>query len=436
VLIGNIIQGNTAGGLTTAGGGGVCVTNSHNAVLLDNVIQGNRTGGFYGMCGGGGVVLVANPNGTLQGNTILGNRAPTGGGVSLCGSDNVSLRGNAILNNTAMGRLRGGEGGGIALRSSDDVTLSSNTISANSGYSGSGVSIWNSENARLDNNVIADSQNWWVGSAVFVTGSTVTLRHTTLARNGGSGLFVNDYWSGETQSNVVLTNTVLVSHTVGITVTEGNTVTLTGILWYENETNTGGPGTLTVTHQITGSPAFAADGYHITSASAALDTGVDAGVSTDIDGEPRPLGGGYDLGADEVGLVVTKEAYPDLAQPGEALTYTIRVTNLHDLELHATITDTLPLFVTLEEASGGTLALPGGTAVLPDGRVAVSWTDVFTAPMCTWMGMIRVTVGQGYAGPLTNQVEVTTEEGAAGEGSVTVIASRHIYLPLVIRDPL
>jgi uncharacterized repeat protein (TIGR01451 family) len=453
-MTGNGIQGNESWI-----GGGVYLSASGNARLVGNTIRGNTAAGWYGAAGGG-VLLQESPNVALTGNTIQGNATQVGGGVFAIGSDGVTLSGNTIISNADGGShtfYEGGgvclwdsenatlsgntiqgnssdEAGGICLKDSDNATLSGNTIRGNSGSVGNGVSIWNSENARLDNNVIADNQNWWGGSAVFVTGSTVTLRHTTLARNGGSGLSVTDGWSGEAHSSVVLINTVLVSHTVGITVTGGSTATLDGILWYENKMNTGGPGTITVTHQITGSPAFAADGYHITSASAALDAGVDAGVTTDIDGDPRPLGGGYDLGADEVSLLVTKQATPDPVQPGAHLTYTIHITNLLDVVLHATVTDTLPLSVTLDEASGGTLALPGGTVALPDGRVVVSWTDVVTAPGGLWMGTILVAVDEGYVGRLTNLVGVTTKEGAAGEGSVTVVASQRIYLPAVMRE--
>ncbi len=53
---------------------------------------------------------------------------------------------------------------------------------------------------------------------------------------------------------------------------------------------------------VTGDPAFvnpAAGNYHIGQSSAAMDRGVDASVTADIDGEARPQGSGYALGADE-----------------------------------------------------------------------------------------------------------------------------------------
>ena len=51
-----------------------------------------------------------------------------------------------------------------------------------------------------------------------------------------------------------------------------------------------------------GTPDFvnpAAFDYHIGDSSAAIDQGVDAGVRTDMDGQPRPIGLGFDIGADE-----------------------------------------------------------------------------------------------------------------------------------------
>jgi hypothetical protein len=41
--------------------------------------------------------------------------------------------------------------------------------------------------------------------------------------------------------------------------------------------------------------------YHIGPDSAAIDRGIDAGITCDIDGDHRPVGSRYDLGADEGG---------------------------------------------------------------------------------------------------------------------------------------
>lgn len=55
------------------------------------------------------------------------------------------------------------------------------------------------------------------------------------------------------------------------------------------------------TNPLDGDPRFvdpAGGDYHLGAGSAAIDVGVDAGVTIDIDGDPRPLGL-PDIGADE-----------------------------------------------------------------------------------------------------------------------------------------
>ncbi len=101
---------------------------------------------------------------------------------------------------------------------------------------------------------------------------------------------------------VGMTNTILVSHTVGITVATDSTATLASTLWYSNAADWDGEGAIltgTAERNYWGDPLFAVDGHHLLSGSAAIDKGVNAGVTRDIDGEFRPQGGGYDLGADE-----------------------------------------------------------------------------------------------------------------------------------------
>jgi uncharacterized repeat protein (TIGR01451 family) len=124
-------------------------------------------------------------------------------------------------------------------------------------------------------------------------------------------------------------------------------------------------------------------------------------------------------------LEVTKRAHAATVYAGEQLTYTITVTNTGNFDLHVTITDTLPAHVTTGATAGGTTVLPGGKLV---------WMPLIPAPGGVWMRTVVVTATEGYRGPLTNLVEVTTEEGAMGTASVTVTTGSTVYLPVVMRD--
>ena len=108
---------------------------------------------------------------------------------------------------------------------------------------------------------------------------------------------------------MALTNTIFASHTIGIDVTQGSTVTLDSVLWHATPITVAQAVTATFAAQneIYGDPRFVdpANGdYHLQAGSAAIDHGVDAGVYTDLDGNPRPKGIGFDIGAYEfvVGL--------------------------------------------------------------------------------------------------------------------------------------
>jgi hypothetical protein len=159
--------------------------------------------------------------------------------------------------------------------------------------------------ATLVNSVVAHNQASGAGSGLIVHSSSSRLVHTTVARNhggDGSGLYITGEENVEnySPSTAALTNVILVSHTVGITLTGGNTATVNGVLWYATPLTLSKEATATavVENEYMGDPAFAPDGFHLRSSSAAIDRGVDAGITDDIDGDHRPYGG-YDLGADE-----------------------------------------------------------------------------------------------------------------------------------------
>jgi uncharacterized repeat protein (TIGR01451 family) len=150
---------------------------------------------------------------------------------------------------------------------------------------------------------------------------------------------------------------------------------------------------------LTGDPRFvdpATWDYHILPGSAAFDTALDVGVNTDVDNEPRPMGHAPDIGADElrVSLAVDKVDDPHTVEPGEDLLYTIYVTNTGKLTLTADIDDILPVQVTTSDQT--------------------SWSSVSIVPEDVWVETISVTVNFGVSGIITNEVQVTTAEGATG----------------------
>jgi len=261
-------------------------------------------GGHWGEDAGGGVYVMS-AAATLKDCRVFGNTAQAGGGLYLQDSS-ATLRRNVITANSAVSTSGGsyGDGGGLLLDNSP-AHLDRNVITSNTaGFSGSGIHFGFGSNARLVNDVVAYNHMFAVphnlGCGVYVTDSSPHLLHSTIHHNSGAndtGICLES-WAGP--SSVELTNIILANQTVGIDVEAGSTVTLNGVLWHANsDRNWSGAGTVDISQATSGDPAFEADGYHLTAGSAAIDQGVDSGISEDIDGDDRPAGSGHDLGADE-----------------------------------------------------------------------------------------------------------------------------------------
>jgi parallel beta-helix repeat protein len=318
-LSGNTIinnRGSAAPGGWSGSGGGVAIekqtTRWRTATLIGNTIQGN-VASVNGSGEGGGVSL-SGGGAILSGNTIQGNTASVansgrGGGVY---SDlPAPLSGNTIINNTASTNAAGYGGGVYSSYGGETLsanTIVSNTATANAGAVGEGGGVYldSSNPFTMTNNVVADNHANTLGSGLRFRGAyysenehPATLLHNTIANNRGigQGVYAN---SGIT---VTFTNNIIAGHNVGIRIETGSIALLQGTLWHGNTTNWTGAGTInTGTVNVYGDPAFvnaAASDYHIAQNSAARDAGVNAGVTTDRDGRPRPLGAAPDIGAYE-----------------------------------------------------------------------------------------------------------------------------------------
>lgn len=240
--------------------------------VFQNNGAGSAPGSGYGAYGGGAYLHLASSQ--LEDNTWLHNAASNEGGALFFSSGLFRLERSLIMNNQA-------------------------------NSTGAGVLVQNSAPFTLTNNVIADNTPGYAEGAggVHLRSAAGSLLHNSLARNvglsGGYGI--------KAQTSVAeLKNTILVGHSVGISVTGGST-TLAGTLWgagsWANGQEWGGAGTVHTSLDVRGDPAFVnptGGDYHINMTSAALDAGVQTGVTQDMDGERRPIGR-PDIGADERG---------------------------------------------------------------------------------------------------------------------------------------
>jgi hypothetical protein len=236
-----------------------------------------------------------------------------GGGVLVLNAE-AELNDNSIYWNTAG---TDGRGGGVCVIyvynpdgqqpiATPESTLRANRIYSNSAGEGSGIALWGTAAMLINNTVVDNSSASYEtlgGCGVCVLDSTSRMWHTTIARNtaieGGTGVCV---LSSQLGSYAEMTNTIVADHALaGVFVADQfSSATLNGVLWHGNTTDAIDPYfALLVTNQYTGSPAFAPDGYHLTSGSAAIDQGVATSVNKDIDSQIRPMGNGPDLGADE-----------------------------------------------------------------------------------------------------------------------------------------
>ena len=436
-----LVYSNTASTTSPGFGGGLSL--SYSAVTLShNTITGNTAS--LAQPGNGGGLILWHSDATLSHNTVAGNTASMasdgyGGGLYLFDSDGIVLNGNRVQANVAS-VAADGSGGGLWI-SESDATLEANTIVGNTaalnptayGWGG-GLRVESGSSLTLTNNVVAGNQANSEGSGLWLNAgwglpTTGYLLHNTIAHNatgGGSGQGV--YVGSNT--TLAFTNTIVAGHEgTGVFVDPDGTAALEATLWHDNGADTGGSGTvITGTVNVYGEPAFVDPttwDYHLTADSAAIDAGLDAGVMADMDGDPRPFGAGYDIGADEYGFPGSVQLAPDRsgsAAPGTFITYTHTLTNTGNC------TATFGLVYT--SSQGWALVSPNWPITLaPQGKQAV-WVTI-TIPADAISGTVDSTVvtatSQADVAVFASVVDTTTVVGELVEGW-------NVYLPLVLRS--
>ena len=306
----NIIRNNIANENDDASsvgyGGGIHLQYAHAPALIQANLIASNTASTAGGQGRGGGVHITYSEATIRHNSFRGNTAGAttnsqGGGLFTYESD-VEVHGNFILNNKGTSKDDGFGAGFYAQFGA--LTLDANTVISNAAEYGA-ITLKSNEAVTLTNNIVANNVGgiFLAGNATFPL--TGTLVHNTIAGNENEGVYVGYYSSG--YASVVMTNNIIVGQTTGVFVYQdpniSNKAAIDHTLFYDNDADTGGAGIIS-SNVITGQPPLfvdpAAGNFHLRALSPAVDAGaLIPWLVTDFDGDTRPSGHGYDIGADE-----------------------------------------------------------------------------------------------------------------------------------------
>jgi len=318
ILVNNVITDNVATTDDTSGagyGGGVGIWWADGAVISGNLIISNTAGPGEVRGAGGGLLVMHSEEINVRGNRVLSNTATRGGGGLFLRSGSGTVEQNVLRFNESDPYYSRGAGievyfGSYAIRENQVTNNQGNSavwlMSLSSAFEsneviGNGTScgillecFFEPGDSLVVNNVVAGGEDGICGSGSADCILTAHLIHNTLVGNG-SGIGVQAGYS----ATLYLTNTIVASYTTGITVSagvqsQGQVIADHTLFWANGDDGIRG------TNPVSGDPRFvdpAGGDYHIRAGSAAIGRGVDAGVTTDFDGEGRV--GAPDLGADE-----------------------------------------------------------------------------------------------------------------------------------------
>lgn len=350
-------MGNPPGGyngacISTGGDcGGGLFAKEIRLVLLDSRIVKNTVGRNPSPSHGGGAMFWNLLDGSRVENTIFGaNSAPNGagGGLYMHYGDTLTFSGCTFQENESYIF-----GGGLGVfQPSGLVTIKDTAFFSNTTTQGSGgalsasVVMGGGDTLRLDRVTMVGNEAVRTGAAVviekagaqlarvsmsnvlltgnrlespgayggvfatqnvFETGLDLQLAHFTVADNFAPSAFhFRDDFGGSVTAT--LTNTLIVSASKAFVgaespsgqVTIRHTKTMRQYVPTTHAFEAGTP-TFVQVDPVTGNPRLDAT-YHLRKGSDAINAGVDAGVTRDIDYNRRPIGSAPDIGADEYGL--------------------------------------------------------------------------------------------------------------------------------------
>lgn len=248
----------------------------------------------------GGGIFCTSSTPTIKNCTISDNSARERGAGIFCDSASPKIMGCTITENDS---VLTGFGGGIFCYNNSSALITDCRFIFNGALGGAGICCLDSSPSITNCNF---SLNLGLGSgAIDCRGdASPTITHCTFTGNaGGTGGMWCMHSSSPTVTNCIFWNNpsafgAEIYLSTGATLTVSYSDVMGGeagvfvepdctLNWLEGNINS--------------DPLFALGlDYHLGAGSPCIDTGIDTGIYTDIDGDARPQGAGFDMGADEV----------------------------------------------------------------------------------------------------------------------------------------
>ena len=297
----------------------------HNGETSDAVVAGFTIKNGSGEFGGGIECLSSSP--TISNNIISTNSSDYGGGI-YCQESSPVIEYNTISGNTATNN-----GGGINCYQAD-ATIVNNTISNNTATTYNGGGIYCSDSSVvIKANIISNNETTnSSGGGIYCSGAPVSIINNLIFKNSATNLYGGGICSTDNAGTLTLTNNTIADNTASYSDATGiitfdtpinmvNTILWNNRIYCADATIDisysdieGGQGAISTQGtatviwgdgNIVDNPLFvdaASDDFHLQADSPCVDAGTSQDApSDDLDGNPRPLGSGVEIGAYEYG---------------------------------------------------------------------------------------------------------------------------------------
>jgi uncharacterized repeat protein (TIGR01451 family) len=304
-----------------------------------------------------------------------------GRGIYITATGAVTIDRLTLVNGSAAG-LGGGPGGqdagGNLYNEETDLTLNANRIANNNSADLGGGLYSSAGQVRLTNNLLHGNQAL-NGGAVYLEGGGAALLNNTFVDNAaleGAAVYA-------ASANLGITNTIVATSSGGgaAIYAAAGTPALDYNLYFNNPGGDTGGTAATGSNDLFTDPSLAAPAdippnLRLLAGSPALDQGdPTTSLALDYDNDPRPLGVGFDIGADERVPLQNLLFYPDTVTTtlvGSTVVVSHTLENLGDITDTFTISaaSSLPWPVAFEQPLPYTITLGTGLT----GTVTVTYT--------------------------------------------------------------